>query len=329
MSLITNEKAEATSSSRSIPFDGDSFKITAQEPASSGMVTPYEAASSKGSIPSLVKVFHRELDDPQDQMDDTDRDAILELLEADRNFRTLLAVSIIDPSAVEDLGSVPTDGGIMRNPVILRRIEHGGNDFQRVLNGAELLLRLLTESTNGQGVFRFEDHPSAVALVGYLYWFSGATGPAVAFASMSEFARQHPTNQGQDLSRSPSIPNSSGASLSRGGSQVADSQSSPNASDNPDVEGEDLNGRGDPSAGDHDGQGNGDRDGRVDQSAEDQSGRRAHGMGIEDGHEDHGVDLLPRLTVMLVRNLSTPSHKDSIEADLSPLDGGSFMDPKE
>lgn len=302
MPLITNEKAGATSSSGSIPFDGGPSKITTQGPAPSGMVTPCGGtALSKGSIPSLIKVFHRELDDPQDQMDDTDRDAILELLETDRNFRTLLAVSIIDPSTVEDLGPVPTDGGIMRNPIILRRIEHGGNDFQRVLNGAELLLRLLTESTNGQGVFRFEDHPFAVALVGYLYWFSGATGPAVAFASMSEFARQRLTNQGQDLSRSPSIPNSSGASLSQGRSQVADGQSSPNASDNPDVEGEDLNGRGDPSAGDHDGQGDG----------------------------DHGVDLLPRLTVMLVRNLSTPSHKDSIEADLSPLDGGSFMDPKE
>lgn len=215
---------------------------------------------------SLLRAFHHELERPNDTMDNNQRDEFLRLIEADEDYRTLTAVSIIDPSVLDDLEAVDTSAGIIRNSNILSKIEKGGNDFQRVLDGTELLLRLLTETTNGNGVFQFEDHPSASALIGYLYWFVGATGPAVAFSSMSEFSRDC----------------------------IIQSESSEQGSPIEKTHSETINGD------------------LVDASP------RSH---REPDHDD----LLPRFTVMLVRNLATPSHRNSIEADLDPLDGGSFL----
>ena len=236
-------------------------------PSSSVTIIPTSAVNNDHTDPvSLLRAFHHELEHPNKTMDNNQRDEFLRLIEADEDYRTLTAVSIIDPSILDDLEAVDTSTGIIRNPNILSKIEKGGNDFQRVLDGTELLLRLLTETTNGNGVFRFEDHPSASALIGYLYWFAGATGPAVAFSSMSEFSRNR-------IIQSES-----------------NEQGSPIEKTRREIINDDL----------------------VDASL------RSHG---EANHED----LLPRFTVMLVRNLATPSHKNSIEADLDPLDGGSFL----
>lgn len=237
-------------------------------PSSSVTIIPTSAVNNDHTDPvSLLRAFHHELERPNDTMDNNQRDEFLRLIEADEDYRTLTAVSIIDPSILDDLEAVDTSTGIIRNPNILSKIEKGGNDFQRVLDGTELLLRLLTETTNGNGVFRFEDHPSASALIGYLYWFVGATGPAVAFSSMSEFSRD----------------------------RIIQSESSEQGSSIEKTHSEIIN------------------DDLVDASP------RSHGKA------NHG-DLLPRFTVMLVRNLATPSHKNSIEANLDPLDGGSFLE---
>lgn len=242
-------------------------------PSSSVTIIPTSAVNNDHTDPvSLLRSFHHELEHPNKTMGNNQRDEFLRLIEADEDYRTLTAVSIIDPSILDDLEAVDTSTGIIRNPNILSKIEKGGNDFQRVLDGTELLLRLLTETTNGNGVFRFEDHPSASALIGYLYWFVGATGPAVAFSSMSEFSRNRIIQSGDNLSGGSS---EQGPSIKKPHSEIM----------------------------------NGDL---VDASP------RSHG---EPNHDD----LLPRFTVMLVRNLATPSHKNSIEANLDPLDGGSFL----
>lgn len=248
-------------------------------PSSSVTIIPTSAVNNDYTDPvSLLRAFHHELERPNDTMDNNQRDEFLRLIETDEDYRTLTAVSIIDPSILDDLEAVDTSTGIIRNPNILSKIEKGGNDFQRVLDGTELLLRLLTETTNGNGVFRFEDHPSASALIGYLYWFAGATGPAVAFSSMSEFSRNR-------IIQSEDNPAGGFNELrSRGeGSPIKKPHSEI-------INDDDL----------------------VDASP------RSHGVA---NHED----LLPRFTVMLVRNLATPSHKNSIEANLDPLDGGSFL----
>lgn len=227
---------------------------------------------------SLLRAFHHELDHPNETMDNNQRDEFLRLIEKNNYYRTIVAVSIIDPSVLDNLEAVDTSTGIIRNPNILSKIEKGGNDFQRVLDGTELLLRLLTETTNGVGVFRFEDHPSASALIGYLYWFAGATGPAVAFSSMSEFSRNR-IIQSEDNPAGGSNgvrSRGQGPSIKKLHSEI--------------INDDDL----------------------VDASP------RSHGA------PNHG-DLLPRFTVMLVRNLAAPSHKNSIEANLDPLDGGSFL----
>lgn len=248
-------------------------------PSSSVTIIPTSAVNNDHTDPvSLLRAFHHELERPNDTMDNNQRDEFLRLIEADEDYRTLTAVSIIDPSILDDLEAVDTSTGIIRNPNILSKIEKGGNDFQRVLDGTELLLRLLTETTNGNGVFRFEDHPSASALIGYLYWFVGATGPAVAFSSMSEFSRNRIIQSGDN-------PTGGFNELrSRG-------EGSPIKKPHSEIINDDL----------------------VDASP------RSHGKA------NHG-DLLPRFTVMLVRNLAAPSHKDSIEANLDPLDGGSFLE---
>ena len=248
-------------------------------PSSSVTIIPTSAVDNDHTDPvSLLRAFHHELEHPNKTMDNNQRDEFLRLIEADEDYRTLTAVSIIDPSILDDLEAVDTSTGIIRNPNILSKIEKGGNDFQRVLDGTELLLRLLTETTNGNGVFRFEDHPSASALIGYLYWFAGATGPAVAFSSMSEFSRNR-IIQSEDNPAGRSIgvrSRGQGPSIKKPHSEIIN---------------DDL----------------------VDASP------RSHGKA------NHG-DLLPRFTVMLVRNLATPSHKNSIEANLDPLDGGSFLE---
>lgn len=243
-------------------------------PSSSVTIIPTSAMNNDHTDPvSLLRAFHHELEHPNKTMGNNQRDEFLRLIEADEDYRTLTAVSIIDPSILDDLEAVDTSTGIIRNPNILSKIEKGGNDFQRVLDGTELLLRLLTETTNGVGVFRFEDHPSASALIGYLYWFAGATGPAVAFSSMSEFSRNR-IIQSED---NPACGSSEqGPSIKKPHSEI--------------INDDDL----------------------VDASS------RSHGA------PNHG-DLLPRFTVMLVRNLAAPSHKNSIEANLDPLDGGSFL----
>lgn len=248
-----------------VQADGHDSKTSI--PSSSITIIPTSTVNNDHTDPvSLLRAFHHELERPNDTMDNNQRDEFLRLIEADEDYRTLTAVSIIDPSVLDDLEAVDTSTGIIRNPNILSKIEKGGNDFQRVLDGTELFLRLLTETTNGNGVFRFEDHPSASALIGYLYWFVGATGPAVAFSSMSEFSRD----------------------------RIIQSESSEQGSSIEKTHSEIINGD------------------LVDASP------RSHG---EPNHDD----LLPRFTVMLVRNLATPSHKNSIEADLDPLDGGSFL----
>ena len=247
-------------------------------PSSSITIIPTSTVNNDHTDPvSLLRAFHHELEHPNKTMDNNQRDEFLRLIEVDEDYRTLTAVSIIDPSTMDDLESIEVSKGIIRNPIILNRIENGENDFQRVLDGTELLLRLLTETTNGNGVFRFEDHPSASALIGYLYWFAGATGPAVAFSSMSEFSRNR-IIQSEDNPADGSNEVRSrgqGPSIKKPHSEIIN---------------DDL----------------------VDASP------RSHG---KDNHDD----LLPRFTVMLVRNLATPSHKNSIEANLDPLDGGSFL----
>ena len=243
-------------------------------PSSSVTIIPTSAVNNDHTDPvSLLRSFHHELEHPNKTMGNNQRDEFLRLIEADEDYRTLTAVSIIDPSILDDLEAVDTSTGIIRNPNILSKIEKGGNDFQRILDGTELLLRLLTETTNGNGVFRFEDHPSASALIGYLYWFVGATGPAVAFSSMSEFSRNRIIQSGDNLSGGS---RGQGPSIKKPHSEI--------------INDDDL----------------------VDASP------RSHGKA------NHG-DLLPRFTVMLVRNLAAPSHKNSIEANLDPLDGGSFL----
>lgn len=248
-------------------------------PSSSVTIIPTSAVNNDHTDPvSLLRAFHHELEHPNKTMGNNQRDEFLRLIEADEDYRTLTAVSIIDPSILDDLEAVDTSTGIIRNPNILSKIEKGGNDFQRVLDGTELLLRLLTETTNGVGVFRFEDHPSAAALIGYLYWFAGATGPAVAFSSMSEFSRNR-IIQSEDNPAGGSNgvrSRGQGPSIKKPHSEI--------------INDDDL----------------------VDASP------RSHGA------PNHG-DLLPRFTVMLVRNLAAPSHKNSIEANLDPLDGGSFL----
>lgn len=248
-----------------VQADGHDSKTSI--PSNSITIIPTSTVNNDHTDPvSLLRAFHHELERPNDTMDNNQRDEFLRLIEADEDYRALTAVSIIDPSVLDDLEAVDTSTGIIRNPNILSKIEKGGNDFQRVLDGTELFLRLLTETTNGNGVFRFEDHPSASALIGYLYWFVGATGPAVAFSSMSEFSRD----------------------------RIIQSESSEQGSSIEKTHSEIINGD------------------LVDASP------RSHG---EPNHDD----LLPRFTVMLVRNLATPSHKNSIEANLDPLDGGSFL----
>lgn len=259
-----------------VQADGHDSKTSI--PSSPITIIPTSTVNNDHTDPvSLLRAFHHELERPNETMDNNQRDEFLRLIEADEDYRTLTAVSIIDPSTMADLESIEVSKGIIRNPIILNRIENGGNDFQRVLDGTELLLRLLTETTNGNGVFRFEDHPSASALIGYLYWFVGATGPAVAFSSMSEFSRNR-IIQNEDNPAG----GSNGVRSSEQGSPIEKTHS------------EIINGD------------------LVDTSP------RSHG---EPNHDD----LLPRFTVMLVRNLATPSHKNSIEADLDPLDGGSFL----
>lgn len=248
-------------------------------PSSSVTIIPTSAVNNDHTDPvSLLRAFHHELDHPNETMDNNQRDEFLRLIEKNNYYRTIVAVSIIDPSVLDNLEAVDTSTGIIRNPNILSKIEKGGNDFQRVLDGTELLLRLLTETTNGVGVFRFEDHPSASALIGYLYWFAGATGPAVAFSSMSEFSRNR-IIQSEDNPAGGSNgvrSRGQGPSIKKPHSEI--------------INNDDL----------------------VDASP------RSHGA------PNHG-DLLPRFTVMLVRNLAAPSHKNSIEANLDPLDGGSFL----
>ena len=248
-------------------------------PSSSVTIIPTSAVNNDHTDPvSLLRAFHHELDHPNKTMGNNQRDEFLRLIEKNNYYRTIVAVSIIDPSVLDNLEAVDTSTGIIRNPNILSKIEKGGNDFQRVLDGTELLLRLLTETTNGVGVFRFEDHPSASALIGYLYWFAGATGPAVAFSSMSEFSRNR-IIQSEDNPAGGSNgvrSRGQGPSIKKPHSEI--------------INNDDL----------------------VDASP------RSHGA------PNHG-DLLPRFTVMLVRNLAAPSHKNSIEANLDPLDGGSFL----
>ena len=248
-------------------------------PSSYVTIIPTSAMNNDHTDPvSLLRAFHHELEHPNKTMGNNQRDEFLRLIEADEDYRTLTAVSIIDPSILDDLEAVDTSTGIIRNPNILSKIEKGGNDFQRVLDGTELLLRLLTETTNGVGVFRFEDHPSASALIGYLYWFAGATGPAVAFSSMSEFSRNR-IIQSEDNPAGVSNgvrSRGQGPSIKKPHSEI--------------INDDDL----------------------VDASPQ------SHGA------PNHG-DLLPRFTVMLVRNLAAPSHKNSIEANLDPLDGGLFL----
>lgn len=259
-----------------VQADGHDSKTSI--PSSPITIIPTSTVNNDHTDPvSLLRAFHHELDHPNETMDNNQRDEFLRLIEAYEDYRTLTAVSIIDPSILDDLEAVDTSTGIIRNPNILSKIEKGGNDFQRVLDGTELLLRLLTETTNGNGVFRFEDHPSASALIGYLYWFVGATGPAVAFSSMSEFSRNR-IIQSED--------NPAGGSNELRSSE----QGSPIEKTHSEIINGDL----------------------VNASP------RSHG---EPNHDD----LLPRFTVMLVRNLATPSHKNSIEANLDPLDGGSFL----
>lgn len=246
-------------------------------PSSSVTIIPTSAVNNDHTDPvSLLRAFHHELDHPNKTMGNNQRDEFLRLIEADEDYRTLTAVSIIDSSILDNLEAVDTSTGIIRNPNILSKIEKGGNDFQRVLDGTELLLRLLTETTNGVGVFRFEDHPSASALIGYLYWFAGATGPAVAFSSMSEFSRNRIIQSEDNPAGGSNGVRSRGQGPSMPHSEI--------------INDDDL----------------------VDASP------RSHGA------PNHG-DLLPRFTVMLVRNLAAPSHKNSIEANLDPLDGGSFL----
>lgn len=248
-------------------------------PSSSVTIIPTSAVNNDHTDPvSLLRAFHHELEHPNKTMGNNQRDEFLRLIEKNNYYRTIVAVSIIDPSVLDNLEAVDTSTGIIRNPNILSKIEKGGNDFQRVLDGTELLLRLLTETTNGVGVFRFEDHPSASALIGYLYWFAGATGPAVAFSSMSEFSRNR-IIQSEDNPAGGSNgvrSRGQGPSIKKPHSEI--------------INNDDL----------------------VDASP------RSHGA------PNHG-DLLPRFTVMLVRNLAAPSHKNSIEANLDPLDGGSFL----
>ena len=289
----SNETNLTSSVDRLLHHDHDGFAATSADlrdrmddhdsktpiPSSSVTIIPTSSVNNDHTDPvSLLRAFHHELERPNETMDNNQRDEFLRLIEADEDYRTLTAVSIIDPSVLDDLEAVDTSTGIIRNPNILSKIEKGGNDFQRVLDGTELLLRLLTETTNGNGVFRFEDHPSASALIGYLYWFAGATGPAVAFSSMSEFSRNR-------IIQSEDNP--------AGGSNGVRSRGQEPSIKKPHSEiiNDDL----------------------VDASP------RSHGKA------NHG-DLLPRFTVMLVRNLATPSHKNSIEANLDPLDGGSFLE---
>ena len=248
-------------------------------PSSSVTIIPTSAVNNDHTDPvSLLRAFHHELEHPNKTMGNNQRDEFLRLIEADEDYRTLTAVSIIDPSTMDDLESIEVSKGIIRNPIILNRVENGGNDFQRVLDGTELLLRLLTETTNGNGVFRFEDHPSASALIGYLYWFAGATGPAVAFSSMSEFSRNR-------IIQSEDNPAGGSNGVRSRGQRPSIKKS------HSEIINDDL----------------------VDASPQ------SHGKA------NHG-DLLPRFTVMLVRNLAAPSHKNSIEANLDPLDGGSFLE---
>ena len=256
----------------------DDYDSKTSIPSSSVTIIPTSAVNNDHTDPvSLLRAFHHELDHPNKTMGNNQRDEFLRLIEKNNYYRTIVAVSIIDPSVLDNLEAVDTSTGIIRNPNILSKIEKGGNDFQRVLDGTELLLRLLTETTNGVGVFRFEDHPSASALIGYLYWFAGATGPAVAFSSMSEFSRNR-IIQSED--------NPAGGSNGVRSRGQGPSIKKPHS----EIINDDL----------------------VDASP------RSHGA------PNHG-DLLPRFTVMLVRNLAAPSHKNSIEANLDPLDGGSFL----
>ncbi len=266
--LYHHDHDRSVNRSADLEVQADGHDSKTSIPSSPITIIPTSTVNNDHADPvSLLRAFHHELERPNETMDNNQRDEFLRLIEADEDYRTLTAVSIIDPSTMADLESIKVSKGIIRNPIILNRIENGGNDFQRVLDGTELLLRLLTETTNGNGVFRFEDHPSASALIGYLYWFVGATGPAVAFSSMSEFSRNC----------------------------IIQSESSEQGSPIEKTHSEIINGD------------------LVDASP------RSHGKA---NHED----LLPRFTVMLVRNLATPSHKNSIEANLNPLDGGSFLE---
>lgn len=276
--LYHHDHDRSVNRSADLEVQADGHDSKTSIPSSPITIIPTSTVNNDHTDPvSLLRAFHHELKHPNETMDNNQRDEFLRLIEAYEDYRTLTAVSIIDPSTMADLKSIEVSKGIIRNPIILNRIENGGNDFQRVLDGTELLLRLLTETTNGNGVFRFEDHPSASALIGYLYWFVGATGPAVAFSSMSEFSRNRIIQSGDN-------PTGGFNELrSRG-------EGSPIEKTRREIINDDL----------------------VDASL------RSHG---EANHED----LLPRFTVMLVRNLATPSHKNSIEADLDPLDGGSFL----
>lgn len=278
--LYHHDHDRSVNRSADLEVQADDHDSKTSIPSSSVTIIPTSAVNNDHTDPvSLLRAFHHELEHPNRTMGNNQRDEFLRLIEADEDYRTLTAVSIIDPSILDDLEAVDTSTGIIRNPNILSKIEKGGNDFQRVLDGTELLLRLLTETTNGNGVFRFEDHPSASALIGYLYWFAGATGPAVAFSSMSEFSRNR-IIQSEDnpAGRSNGVRSrGQGPSIKKPHSEI--------------INDDDL----------------------VDASP------RSHGKA------NHG-DLLPRFTVMLVRNLATPSHKNSIEANLDPLDGGSFLE---
>lgn len=112
-------------------------------------------------------------------------DAFVSMMETDGRVRDDVILSLIDPNG-DDTSHNDVAGPLLKHPRILTHIQHGGTDFQRVADGADLLLRMMTETGDE---FSFSDHPRMLALIGYLYWFIGATGPAVMMATMSEMVR--------------------------------------------------------------------------------------------------------------------------------------------
>ncbi len=321
-STVNNDHADPVSLLRAFHHELERLEVQADGhdsktsiPSSPITIIPTSTVNNDHADPvSLLRAFHHELERPNETMDNNQRDEFLRLIEADEDYRTLTAVSIIDPSTMADLESIKVSKGIIRNPIILNRIENGGNDFQRVLDGTELLLRLLTETTNGNGVFRFEDHPSASALIGYLYWFGGNDFQRVLDGTELLLRLLTETTNGNGVFRFEDHPSASALIgylywfVGATGPAVAFSSMS-EFSRNCIIQSESSE-QGSPIEKTHSEIINGDL---VDASP------RSHGKA---NHED----LLPRFTVMLVRNLATPSHKNSIEANLNPLDGGSFLE---